>query len=790
MTQGRKPFPEADDASTLFEPSKESSGLTSGATSPSSATPVDGIGATTDPLTPDTSFFGIGRPTDRGEMDDLSSGDLPSSAGLPFEFDSAATLKSGQILFDRYIVERELGRGGMGIVLLVRHRELGSERALKLIVSGIARDEQARLRFRREARILDRLNHPNAVRVYDARMGKDVAFIEMEYVRGSSLNQVLKPGVPMPLDWVVDLLDQLCSVLQAASDEGIIHRDLKPQNLMLVEGRQPGTKILKLLDFGIAKIREGADDVRTLTGSFMGTPLYSSPEQIVGEKVDSRSDIYSVGLILCELLTGYRPFDGSMNAVIYKHTMVPPPAFAELNPAAVVPPQVEQVVRMCLAKEPGQRPQTLRELAERFHDAVAAAGMASNTVAAAYPKTAALTQTFDTKARPRPAVGVWVRVALALVAVGLLALLLVLTVPRRKETGAPAAPPGEAAGRLAPREPKSPRVASADIIAKQVGLWKTQGYTVDETAARSPGGWPLVLVRGTDNARFQRDSSGIYLPRGYTPSIDRASDGYPRTLERKDAAGEAVTFIRIVGGKFRMGTLRSVESGPDESPPGPLVTLSGFYMQETEVSNGELEPIINTLDPEACPEWRKKYLPRQRRLTPEVARRLAASNISWRIAADFAREKGGLLPTEAQWEYAARSQGKANRHVWGSNGAPMPAGNIGFIKEEPDVVGTYDQDVTSQGVRDLTGNVREWTRDVWKDVEAGAGSQSLVDPQFPPPTAAASDALKMVVRGGAYQTGLEQGTTISRMAREGGEVTDLIGFRIVIECPEGPPDPP
>ena len=229
-----------------------------------------------------------------------------------------------------------------------------------------------RVRFRREARILDRLNHPNAVRVYDARMGKDVAFIEMEYVRGKSLNQVLVPGVPMPLDWVVDLLDQLCSVLQAASDEGIIHRDLKPQNLMLVEGRQPGTKILKLLDFGIAKIREGADDVRTLTGSFMGTPLYSSPEQIVGERVDSRSDIYSVGLILCELLTGYRPFDGSMNAVIYKHTMVPPPSFAELNPEAVVPPQVEEVVRMCLAKEPAQRPQTLRELAERFHNAIAA----------------------------------------------------------------------------------------------------------------------------------------------------------------------------------------------------------------------------------------------------------------------------------------------------------------------------------------------------------------------------------------------------------------------------------
>jgi serine/threonine-protein kinase len=201
-------------------------------------------------------------------------------------------------------------------------------------------------------------------------MGHEVAFIEMEYVRGQSLNQVLVPGQPMPLDWVVHLLDQLCDVLQAANDEGIIHRDLKPPNLMLVDGKQPGSKVLKLLDFGIAKIREVADDVRTVSGSFMGTPLYSSPEQIMGEQVDARSDIYSVGLILYELLTGYRPFDGSIKAIIYKHTMVPPPPFAEVNPDVHVPPAVEAVVLKCLAKDPAQRPQSPRELVEAFRRAL------------------------------------------------------------------------------------------------------------------------------------------------------------------------------------------------------------------------------------------------------------------------------------------------------------------------------------------------------------------------------------------------------------------------------------
>jgi len=786
MTQGRKPFTEADDASTLFEPSKESSGLTSDRTPPPPSSPSESALPRTDPLSPPTSAFASDTPLDTSGADDMTAGDLPSSGGVPFEFDSASALKPGQVLFDRYIVERELGRGGMGIVLLVRHREFDSERALKLIISGIARDQQARARFRREARILDRLNHPNAVRVYDARMGKDVAFIEMEYVRGQSLNQILVPGEPMPLDWVVDLLDQLCSVLQAASDEGIIHRDLKPQNLMLVEGRQPGTKVLKLLDFGIAKIREGADDVRTLTGSFMGTPLYSSPEQIVGERVDSRSDIYSVGLILCELLTGYRPFDGTMNQIIYKHTMVEPPSFAELNPEAVVPPQVEEVVRMCLAKEPAQRPQTLRELSERFHHAIA--GTEYSPDHPFVPKASLPTKTFEIQGGSTT--GSRIRLVALLATVGLLALLFFVVVPRLRPPVTPVTPPEVAKTPDLVPAPKAVRVADAKAVAKQVGLWKNQGYNVDKNAGKSPSGWPVVLIRGSDNVRFDRDPSGIYLPKDYTPSSIRAEDGYPRTLERIDGKNEVTVFSRIVGGKFRMGSLRSDDSGPVEGQPERLVKLSGFYMQQTEVTNGEIEPFINTYGPQACEKWRKTLRVREKDLGPVAARRLAASNISWRVAAEYAQEKRGRLPTEAQWEYAARSQGQRNVHVWGNETASLTAANISNSKGRPDAVGSYTEDVTAQGIRDLTGNVREWCRDVWKEYEVSTPAQPLVDPQFPPPDNAASDSLPMVARGGSYVTGLEQGRTIERGSpREGGMVTDQIGFRIVIECPEGPPDP-
>src|SRR5262249_42720005 len=147
----------------------------------------------------------------------------------------------------------------------------------------------------------------------DARMARDAAFIEMEYVRGQSLNKLLKTGVPMPLDWVGRILEQLCDVLEVAHALKIVHRDLKPANLMLVDGRPPGKEQLKVLDFGIAKILEGDEgslDFHTKTECFVGSAPYSSPEQVTSGTLDVRSDLYSVGVILFEFLAGHRPFNG------------------------------------------------------------------------------------------------------------------------------------------------------------------------------------------------------------------------------------------------------------------------------------------------------------------------------------------------------------------------------------------------------------------------------------------------------------------------------------------------
>lgn len=299
---------------------------------------------------------------------------IPAGPSSPSEASHEAGnwIVPGQILFDRYRVEEKLGDGGMGEVWLVRHLELDILRALKLVLPRAAIHDSVRVRFAREARIMAELSHPNIVVVHGAQLFGNVAFIELEYIRGRSLDKVLSPGEPMPLDQAGGILDQLCDALQAAHDHQYVHRDLKPSNLLLVDGCPPGAEILKIFDFGIAKIL-GSDNRdtggRAMTEGFLGTVSYASPEQFLDQAVDGRSDIYATGVILFEMLTGHRPFGGTSIEQMHGHAYLPPPSMAAKNPQAEVPPEVECVVKRCLAKNPADRPQSPRELAAEFRRA-------------------------------------------------------------------------------------------------------------------------------------------------------------------------------------------------------------------------------------------------------------------------------------------------------------------------------------------------------------------------------------------------------------------------------------
>jgi serine/threonine-protein kinase len=281
----------------------------------------------------------------------------------------------GRVFLGRYETIRLLGEGGMGRVYLARQLDLGRHVVVKVMHDHIAADTKFCERFQRETLLMARFQHPFAVTLYDASLNDPQGpCIIMEYVRGVTLDALLQRNGRVTAARVGRLLGQLCEVLQAAHTEGIIHRDLKPANLMVVDPDTPYEHI-KVMDFGLAKLAQAFEgQAITVTGTefAIGTPGYMCPEQARGEDMDHRGDLYSVGVILYELLTGRLPFaGGSTMDVLLAHATDPPPSFASLGATDLVPASIEAVVQACLAKEPAGRPANARDLAERYETALA-----------------------------------------------------------------------------------------------------------------------------------------------------------------------------------------------------------------------------------------------------------------------------------------------------------------------------------------------------------------------------------------------------------------------------------
>lgn len=281
----------------------------------------------------------------------------------------------GRVFLGRYETRRLLGEGGMGRVYLARQHDLGRDVVVKVMHEHIAADAKFRDRFRRETEMMARFEHPGAVRLYDASLTDPLGpCIVMEYIKGVNLEGMLARNGRMSAPRVGRIMGELCEVLQAAHDEGIIHRDLKPANLMIVDPDTPKERV-KVMDFGLAKLVEADAPLRKVTDTnvdfAVGTPGYICPEQVRGEEMDHRGDLYSVGIMMYELLTGRLPFVGGNSMdVLLAHATEPPPTFAEIGLSGWVPRAVEHLVYECLAKDPEDRPQSARELAERFDTAL------------------------------------------------------------------------------------------------------------------------------------------------------------------------------------------------------------------------------------------------------------------------------------------------------------------------------------------------------------------------------------------------------------------------------------
>jgi tRNA A-37 threonylcarbamoyl transferase component Bud32 len=443
---------------------------------------------------------------------------------------SDTLLSPGSILDARYRVDAFLAEGGMGRVYVGTQIQLGRKVALKLMRRNLVADEASKKRFLQEAVAASRLNHPNTIKVYDfGQVGSDV-FIAMEFIDGVSLQGALDAAGALPLARTLRIIEQVAASLAEAHARGIVHRDLKPDNIFLAEiaGQRD---FVKVLDFGIARVLENEQNTRiTMDGLVCGTPDYMAPEQAIGGEIDGRSDLYALGVMFYELLTGQLPFVAPTPvAVLLKHQHEPPPELPDS-----VPQPVQGLVMRLLAKRAADRPASAEEVVEEIaairHDLFAAgqldpgetgvrAARTGRIRASASPgpmRTRELENLAGGAPDTAPVAGEgasrrrWLPAAAAVLVVGLGALAFALT-----STGdpapapAPGAPPAVAERVAAPAPATSAKVAiSSDPDGAEIYL---EGAFAGRTPAR------VDLPSGAD-ARIELRKTG-YVSASRTVSV-------------------------------------------------------------------------------------------------------------------------------------------------------------------------------------------------------------------------------------------------------------------------------
>ena len=415
----------------------------------------------------------------------------------------------GQVLADRYHIIKKLGEGGMGQVYLAEHVKMGRRSAIKVMNPSMVHDPEAVARFNREASNASRISDAHVCAIYDfGETPEGLIYLAMEFIEGEPLTELIRSEGALPLARAADIAIQVAAALQAAHDLGIVHRDLKPDNIMLTRSRD-GADAVKVVDFGLAKAVAGdaGGQKVTRTGLVVGTPEFMSPEQLSGDKLDGRSDVYSLGLVLFNMLTGTLPFPAdSVQEAMIKRLTDEAAKLIEVRPDLHFPPGLQQILDTALARSPVDRYQSAAKLA---HDLAAVAGLSRAARSAALPATLTdgddQTELIEPVRTRRSRVPIVVAVIVVLGAAGA-----VVTIGRPlKETGR--VPPADTAQQIAPSPPPVDTATRAPVVPPRRGTASRSRVPV--TAPRIDGARArdllddLLLKLSPLNQAMVRDSA-------------------------------------------------------------------------------------------------------------------------------------------------------------------------------------------------------------------------------------------------------------------------------------------
>ena len=718
----------------------------------------------------------------------------------------------------RYLLERRLGQGGMGVVFQARHIFLKTSHAIKVILPDlVGNDPMLTTRFRQEALAAAAIRHQNIIAVTDFGVVRGtMPFLVMEFVRGRSLQDILTTERVMSPQRAWEFISAIASGVGAAHKQNIVHRDLKPLNIM-VQDDAPIAEAVKILDFGLAKIKSGellGSFVQAQTSGLMGSPFYMAPEQWSDEEPDARADIYSLGVILYQMLAGEVPFKGSsIPSIMKKHLTMPPPSFQSMG--ASIPPAIEAVVRHSLEKEVESRIDSVATFLKELH-----AAMNSQTVAAPLRETVAMdpnrtiasvttpiappanltvTQHPDLTATQPPLAnetnfGVSIDSMAGAVSgahldkelhaqasrgeqerlqnekqererrekehqekferMALQAKELEDRLERLSGSMPPALDPE--ATRMQANSTKS-ELAANGVAARSVA--PRTSMVVDFAPARK--GPPLVLI-GVAVMVVVLAGAGIgaFL---IIKSKSQGTDPQPTPTPVEVTPKTKADLVAIDGGSFLMGR----KSGPPQETPSHPVTVQSFQMDRTEVSNSEYAEFVRETNHAAPGHWNGPKPPFGQELWPVVNVSFDDANAfaGWRSKRDGSSYR---LPTEEEWEYAARNGEKSDLYPWGAEWRE----GVAVLKEAtPAPVGSRPDGKNAGGVFDLIGNVWEWTS---SKVSVYPGNPVVIP---------SSTRDWIAIRGGCYVSDPSKSDApVSSCMREfvpASTKTTLLGFRLV-----------